>query len=219
MALFESKETKSVRRQVAIRMAKKKVQRYISDCKRMSNRYTDMAKRALTIGQKAQGDQYICQRIRYERQANKWDGFLLSMEDLSLRGQMSGAMSGLVTGMQALTKEIRAGASVKEMTRAISELNITMTQLDQTENQLGEAMDGLDYEIGTPMDDAVESDIPDDMKEEVARMRSEFMDEVVVQEKVGTGRTSMRKKGGRESADTRIKDGMNRLKEMKKKAK
>ncbi len=217
MALFESKEVKKAKREVAIRMGKKKVSQYVGDCQRMAERYAGLAKRALALGQTSQCDQYLFRRIQYDRQSTKWESFLLRMEDLSLRGQMSGAISGLIQGMQALTKQIQAGVSVKEMTKTVTDLNVTMTQLEQTEDQLTAVMDGLDYEVGSTDDQPLESAIPQEMQAEVERMRTEMMDEVVVQEKVGSSHAGVKSKSRKDSVDNRIQDGLNRIKDLKKK--
>lgn len=216
MPLFESKDVKSARRQVAIRMGKKKVKDYVDECRRMSGKYRDLARRALALSEAEQCDQYLCRRIQYERQANKWDSFLLRMEDLALRGQMSGAMTGLVQGMQALTREIRAGVSPKDMAKVVAELNLSMTQLETTESQLGVAIGALDYDVGTPVEAVQGSAVPEDMKEDVERMRSELMDEVVVREKTGEGGDSRRT---RRAVDDRIQEGMERIRKLKGKTK
>ena len=219
MALFESREMKKSRRQVAIRMSKKRVQQYVGECRRMGEKYTDMAKRALALDNKPQCDQYLMRRIQYSRQANKWESFLLRMEDLSLRGQMSDAMNGLISGMQALTKEIRAGVSAKDMNKAITELNLTTTQLEQTEEQFTASMDGLDLEIGTPASEDTATEVPAEMREEIESLRSELFDEVVVQEKVGQPPADASVAGGKKkNVDSRINAGMERVRKLKDKS-
>jgi hypothetical protein len=217
MALFESKEVKQARRQVAIRMGKKKVAQYVGDCQRMSAKYTDLAKKALALGRQGQCNSYLCRRLRYDEQSEKWQAFLLHMEDLSLRGQMSGAMTGLVKGMQALNQEIQAGVSVKDMTRAVTDLNLTMTQLEQTEEQLGVIMEGLDFEVGVPMADGDSSSIPADLQDRVNLLRNEIMDEVVVEEKVGASPRGRGAAGKVPSEDKRIQGGLERVRKLKKK--
>lgn len=220
MALFESKETKSARRQVAIRMGKKKVQKYVGDCRRMTDKYRDMAKKALSAGNRPQCDQYLYNALQYGRQANKWDSFVLRMEDLSIRGQMSGAMSGMVQGMGALVKEIQSGVSVKEMTSIVSELNVAMGKLEQTEEQLTSSMEHIDFAIGTPGGETEALSVSPEDQAEVERMRNELMDEVVVQEKVGdpvAGQTTGPRKAVSKT-DERIRKGLDRVAKLKKKA-
>lgn len=212
MGLFESKEAKRARRQVAIRMARQKVKQYVGDCRKMSGRYGELARRALTIGDESGCDQFLCQRIQYARQGDKWDAFCLRMDDLTMRGEMSGAMTGLIQGMQALNKEIRAGVSVKQMTRAVAELNLTMARLGQTEDQLTGMMETVQVDAGTPMDDGLSAEIPEDLRAEVQRQRQELMDELVVAEKV---QPAGQPTAAAEDLDARIKQGLDRLRELK----
>lgn len=217
MELFESRGKKKAKRDLAIRMGKKKVQQYVHDCRRMAGRYNDLAKKALALNETMQCDQYLYQRLQYERQANKWDAFLLKMEDLSLRGQMSGAMTSLVQGMKALTKEIRAGASPKEIEETALQLSQTMSRLEQTEEQMTQTMEGLDLVVGTPTSSSQDIAVPEEIKGELERLRGDLQDELVVQEK--TSGSVVTSNGGQKtgSVDSRIQDGMDRINELKKK--
>lgn len=215
MALLESKETKRARRQVAIRMAKRTVERYTADCRRMAERYLLMAKKALALGKKSQCNQYLYHRISYQQQSAKWESFLLKMEDLTLRGQMSGAMSNLVRGMQALNKEVRAGVSPKEMTKTIRDVNVTMDKLGQTEDQLTGAMEGLDFEVGSSMDTETSTAIPTEMQEQIDDMRNELMGEVTIQERIGESGAGESLGNRSSETDERIKKSRDRIKKIK----
>ncbi len=124
MALFESKEAKAVRRQVTIRQGKRKVKDYVGKCQSMAFRYEEMAKRAVALGDSAKCDQYLCRRVQYRQQAEKWSRFALQMEDIGLRSNMAQAMGAVMGSMAALTSEITTGVSVKGMTQTISDLNL-----------------------------------------------------------------------------------------------
>ncbi|NWH04825.1 hypothetical protein [Desulfobacter latus] len=181
MGLFESKEVKRAKREVAIRMAQKKVAGFVAECRKMAGKYTELAKRALALDRQAQCDQYLMQRLQYEQQAKKWDAFLLRMEDLSMRGQMSNAMTGILEGIQSLNRELRAGVSVKSMTKAITELNVSKETLGQAELQLSSAMEQMDFDLHSE-DDGMDYAIPVEMAQTINSLRSELLDEVAIQE-------------------------------------
>jgi phage shock protein A len=214
MPLFESKEKKRARRQVAIRMGKQKVNRYIKDCRQMAEKYQGMAKKALSLGDESGCEQYLCRKVQYSRQANKWDAFLLRMEDFVMQGKMSGAMEGLLNGMQALVKQVKADASAKKVTDVMSDLNITMAQLGQKEEEFSAIMDSIQLDMGSSMPQGEHAQVPEDMKGEVARMKDELMDEVVVEEKVGSGQ-----EGGSSGIDERIDKGLDEVQDLKNKKK
>ena len=102
MAIFPSKAERAARRKVAIRMGKRTIRRYIGECHRMGRKYHDMARQAITLDDEPASRQYVYQHYLYEQQAQKWERFLLRMEDLLMRGEMSGAMGALVESVQAL---------------------------------------------------------------------------------------------------------------------
>ena len=166
MPLFESKEQRSARRQVAIRMAKKKIQKYVNGCRSMADEYLGMAKNALLVNDEAGCNQYLANRILYHRQADKWTAFLLRMKDLSMRGEMAGAMQGLMDGMQALTKEIKANVSIKSMGKIVADLNLASVQLGKAEDQLSVLMEGLDFEVGSADETTQAEGVPDGLRAE-----------------------------------------------------
>jgi hypothetical protein len=53
-------------------------------------------------------EHYIATQLQYENQANKWDSFILKMDDIVLRGTAMNAMGGLMNGISHLCNNIAA---------------------------------------------------------------------------------------------------------------
>ncbi len=222
MPLFESKEQKRrreekerARRQVAINMGKQKVKNYTSECRNMSAKYQDMAKEALSLGDDSGCEIYLCRKLQYKVQASKWDAFLLRMEDFIMQGKMGGAMEGLLSGMQALVKEVNSQASSQQLSDVMTDVNLAMAQVGQKEEEFTQIMNSVQLDMGAGVQQEQQVDIPESMKEDIAREKDALMDEVVVEEKVGGGsgrKTKSKAAGG----DDRIKKGLDRIRELKK---
>lgn len=178
MALFQSKEEKAAKRAMAIRMARKKVEAYVRDSRGMAEKYTGLARRALALEQQGHCDRYLMYSMQYEQQARKWDAFLLQMEDLSMRGRMSGAISSLMGGIQSLTREIKAGMSVKDMGRMITELNLSIEQLQKTEEQVAVAMETFNYGAVSPVDESA-AEISPEFEESIRVAREQLVEDLV----------------------------------------
>lgn len=209
MALFESKETKAAKRKIKIRGATKKVERYVANCRKMSTRYFDMAKRALKVNDAQGCDQYLYSRLLYMRQADKWSAFLLRMEDLAMRGEITGAMNGMMDGLQALTKEMQSAASPKAMAKTVADLNLASERLGHAEEMFSDFMSQLETDVGSPLETEPES-VPEEMRDEIAGLRRQLIDELSVQE----SDRSLTKSVG-DDVDERIGKGLEHLRNIR----
>lgn len=214
MALFETKAERDAKHKVAIRLGKRKVSQYVSDCRGMGKRYWTLAKKAMALGDEAGCRGYVLRRHQYDLQANKFESFLLRMEDLSMRGEMSRAMTGLISGMQALNKQIRAGVSAKEMSKAMQQLQVTMAQLEGAEETMTAQMADFDVAVGTPAGEADPVSVPPEMAADVDRLMNDLRDEVTLEE--STAQTMGEKPDlAASGTDERFRKSVERLREMR----
>ena len=215
MALFESREERALRRQMAIKTAQKKTQRYAEQCRNMAGKYHKMAKEAIRYGNETQCDRFLYRRLQYHRQAQKWGSFQLDMEELALQGEMAGAMGAVVDGMKALTKEIKVSISFKEMTRVVGDLKLAMGRLEQVEDKFSDIMSLVSPEFEAKPEEAGSAEIPETDRQEVSRMRDLLREEVLVMEKApqGDGARDVSAQSG--DIDDRIKSGRERLRKMR----
>ena len=202
---------KKARRDVAVRMARKKVKQYVGDCDRMARKYGEMARAALSLGDRASCDHYLCRKVQHDTEANRWRRFLLKMEEMMMVGQASGAMTALIDGVRALNVNIRAGVSEKQIVRAANEFSVTLAQAEQAQEQLTCMLDTLPLDVPAQAEEAESFDIPDELRGEVERLRSELLDAPAAEPvAVAAG-------GGAPASDTdaRIEQGLARLRSMK----
>jgi hypothetical protein len=214
MALFESRKQKAAKRQVAIRLAKKKIQKYVNGCRSMAEEYLAMARNALLVNDEEGCGQYLATRILYQRQADKWTAFLLRMKDLSMRGEMAGAMEGLLDGMRALTREIQANITLKSMGKIVHDLNLASARLGQTEDQLSVLMEGLDFEVTGAQETPGAEKLPEELQAEVQKQRAQLLQDLAGQERARRQPVTTNA-GGRLDVDTRIASGRERLRSLR----
>ena len=133
MALFESKEARLAREKVAIQLGRNAVKEYVGNCRSVSQRYVTMAKKALRLGQRKQAEHYVATHLQYENQANKWDSFVLKIDDIVLRGTAMNAMGGLMNGISHLCRNISKGISAEDIQRTMVQLQTGMVKVDVTQ--------------------------------------------------------------------------------------
>jgi len=212
MTLFPSKAEQQARRKVAIRMGKRTIHRYIGECHRMGRKYRDMASKAIALSDDGASKQYLYQDYLYEQQAEKWERFLLRMEDLILRGEMSGAMAGLVQSVQALSREIRANVSPRQMAKAVANIQGDMARLEMAEEQLTEMMATLDLGVGAPIEQGEAADIPEEALEHIERVHADLEGQLAI------GDDPVGSDGGgtpTPQVDQRLAQGIERLRALK----
>ncbi|MFW6108624.1 MAG: hypothetical protein ACOC8D_02305 [bacterium] len=218
MSLFPSKAEQRARRNVAIKTGKRTIRRYIAECQRMGRKYLDMARKAVALHDEAGSRQYLYQRHLYEQQAEKWGRFLLRMEDLILRGQMSGAMAGLVDSVQALSREIRANVSPRRMAKVVARIQGDMANLDLAEEQLTDMMSTLDLGMGAPLGDGQAAEIPEEIRGVIDRAQADLVDEVGIAESVPAPAPACPAAEPPAEPDDRLRRGMERLRALRERA-
>ena len=182
MALFESKEARLARERVAVQMGRNSVKEYVNNCRSVSQRYVTMAKKALRLGQRRQAEQYVATHLQYENQANKWDSFILKIDDIVLRGTAMNAMGGLMDGISHLCKNISKGISPQNIQRTMVNLQSGMIKVDQAEQQLGNMLGGLSFNVGPNSLESSNEELPEEIKSQVGAVCDSLLDEVKVEE-------------------------------------
>ncbi len=214
MTLFPSKAEQQARRNVAIRMGKRTIRRYIGECHRMGRTYLAMARKAVALNDDAASRQYLYQTYLYDQQGERWERFLLRMEDLVLRGEMSGAMGALVQSVQALSRQIRANVSPRQMARAVANIQGDVARLEMAEEQLTDMMATLDLGVGVAMAEGEAPEIPEEAREHIDRAHADLRDELGVEERLARP-AAVAASQPADEPDTRLAQGMERLRALK----
>ncbi|MCC5841579.1 MAG: Snf7 family protein [Opitutales bacterium] len=180
--MFTSKAERDAKAKVAMRMGKNSIQTYINSCRSTSRKYIAMAKKSLHLGQRRQGERFAGTSIQYEKQADKWEGFMLKLDDIVLRGQAMQAMTGLMGGISQMCKSIGQGLSDKQIAKTMFELETSMVQVDEAEERITGMMASFSPSIGTGGIDESAEELPAELREEAANLCDSLMDEVRAEE-------------------------------------
>lgn len=220
MALFESKDARVARERVAIQMGRTSVKEYVDNCKSVSQRYLEMAKKALKLNQRSQAEQYVATHLQYQNQANKWESFVLKIDDIVLRGKAMNAMGGLMEGIAHLCRNISKGLSPRQIQSTMVQLQEGMIKVDQAEQQLGSMLGGLSFKIGPDNIEASSADLPEEIKGQVHSVCNSLMDEVKVEESLmpraaGVSQVSSSAKIPNSEMQGRIDAQMERLRKLR----
>lgn len=148
MGLFTSKSEREAREKVAIQMGRNNVVRYVTQCRSHGQRYLEMARKALALGQRKQGEQYVATHLQYQRQGDKWEAFILKIDDIVLRGNAMAAMNGLMTGISHLCQNISRGLSTADIEKTMVQLQTGMAKVDMAESHLSTMLSDLKVNAG-----------------------------------------------------------------------
>jgi hypothetical protein len=225
MPLFEPKESKLARQRaethVAIQTGRNSVNEYINNCNSVSKKYLGMAKKGLRLGQRPQAAQYVATQIQYQNQADKWESFVLKIDDIALRGAAMQAMGGLMHGVSQLTNTITRGLSSKEVQKTMVNLQQGMFKVDQAEQTMSNALGSLSINVGPDTFEANCDSVPEEIKEQVSSVLDSLMDEVQLEEANGSGAigastSNLKANGADRGAMKRIDANLAKLQKFKK---
>lgn len=178
MPLFKSKEEQEAEAQLAIEMGRASVKDYIRNCRKAGDRYLVMARKAMTLRHVKQTEHYIGTHLQYHKQADKWESFLLKIEDVMLRGKAMSAMSGLMDGVSSVCKTIGRGLSAGDIKRTMVELKQASTKVDVAEQQMGKMLEAVDISVSGEEMELDLDDLPEGMRGEVDSIREALQREV-----------------------------------------
>jgi len=220
MALFESRDARIARERVAIQMGRNSVKDYVDNCRKVSQRYVGMAKKALQLGHRHQGEHYVATHLQYDKQADKWESFILRIDDIVLRGKAMNAMGSLMEGISHLCKNISKGLSPRAIQSTMVSLQEGMIKVDQAEEQLSGMLGNLSFNIGPDSMEKSYEELPEELKAEAGAVCDSLMDEVKVEESLAprTGSASRRRtpvNGSDKTTQSRIDAQMERLRKLR----
>lgn len=111
-SIFKSKKERQreaeVKRDVQVRMAKSRIQQHILRQKDLVGRYRALAKKALSLNDEGRFRQVANQLMTSERDAERWEKYLLSLEMLETRREQVRASVDLLEAVQAMGDSLQA---------------------------------------------------------------------------------------------------------------
>lgn len=217
----KSAEEQEAENQFRIKQNQKKVRDYISKCHERSKIYLTRAKKAYNLGSVPQGDRYVATQLTFSKQAEKWDRFLLSIEDNVDRVNAVNDFANLVKDLSSHSATIAKGVSLKGMESMIVGFEKNRVVVNQAEAKMSHMLNNLSVDFDTQMPEQNFEELPEDLKADVAKIRETLMDEIRVEQKTAP-RFGREVKGNGQSAvnqetEKRVNDQLDRLKHQSKK--
>jgi len=189
MNLFESREERVARAKFAIRKGQANINRYIQNCSKAREKYRELAKKSLAFGDEKQACLFVRNVRHYDEQENRWNRFLLKLEDVAMRGEAVGAMGDLMRSVQQVCTLIARDISMKEVTATTAKVEVSMDKVGQMEDSIGQFVGGLEIPAGETSLSSPE--ISADEQAELAPMLESLRQEVQAEGK-STPRTRLR---------------------------
>ena len=222
--LFESKKAKAAREEakakVAMNMGRNKIRNFVNRCQASSSKYRQMAKKALKLGNRPQAEHFIANQLQYDNQSNRWECFLMKLDDIQLRGEAMGAMTGMMDGLSDMCASIGQGISAEGIEKTMVQLQTSMAKVDQAESHVMNMMEGLSFNVGPESLEMSSHDLPASLREEVSSVCDSLLDELQVEGSVFAGRATQRSRAGVSPSEDKIQDQldaqMERLRQLRK---
>jgi hypothetical protein len=148
MNLFESREERVARAKFAIRKGQANIGRYIQNCGKAREKYRELAKKSLAFGDEKQACLFVRNVRHYDEQENRWNRFLLKLEDVAMRGEAVGAIGDLMRSVQQVCTLITRDISMKEVTATAAKVEVSMDKVGQMEDSIGQFIGGLEIPTG-----------------------------------------------------------------------
>jgi hypothetical protein len=116
MGLFKTSQQRQMDRELQIRRSISRIERFIRESKKLQQKYWDMGKQALKLGDRDRFKQVASTLTFAKQRTSFWEKSLLKLEAMRTAGKESEVMGELLKGVDALTMSIMRSASPQELT-------------------------------------------------------------------------------------------------------
>lgn len=183
MALFKSKKQREMEAELKFRQGKAKISRYINECKKYQQKYWNLGKEALRMGDEKQFKQLVASYLRLREQVNRWQRYLIQMETLGLRRNEVAATGEFLTSINALTGSMLRGATPEEISKMQMRIEQAVARAGALEETLAIAMEASSDSIFADegLDEKQFTEIADTMKQEALSDEETSMDQEISQ--------------------------------------
>lgn len=141
MGLFKSRQQRELEAKVQIRQGMARIQRFVKNAKKHQQRYWELGKQALRLGDKEQFEQLAGAFIRTREHANRWERYLLQLETLNVRREEVGATGDFIKSISAMTNSILRGATPQQVVEMQTKMEKAVAKSEALEEVLSVAME------------------------------------------------------------------------------
>ncbi len=141
MRLFKSTRQRELEAEIQVRQSKARIERFMRNCRKVQQRYWELGKQALRLGDRTQFEQLAGALLHARAQANQWERYLLQLETLSVRREEVAATSEFIKGISAVTNSILRGANPEQIAAMQVKMAQALTKSEALQELLAVAME------------------------------------------------------------------------------
>ena len=141
MALFKSKRTKEIEREIRFKQGVKKVQNYVKKCRASQQKFWEMGKRALSLGDRQQFENLAMAYLNTGEIANRWERYLVTMETVRIQRDQVKATGEFVKSINLMSSTMSSGINPKELTKMQKDLEMALMKAETLDEALSVVMD------------------------------------------------------------------------------
>jgi len=139
--LFKNKAVRDMESKLRFRRGKTRIQNYVQEARRSSERYHHLARDAYRLGDVEQFRMIGSHYLRLRNTITRWERFLVKLEALELRRNEVVATKDFLQSIDALTLSINRGVSPQEISRMQDEIERAIEKSQAQEEMLDIAME------------------------------------------------------------------------------
>lgn len=177
----ERRQEAEMDREVQVRMGKARLQRHIQKQKKMAVRLRSFAKRALAINDEARFRQVGRQLLWTQKDIQRWEKYLLSLEILQARRDQAKASVELIQAIKAMSESMAEMTGPQNMAELQRELETGLARASSLDERMAVMMEVMDASVSadTLVDEGQLADLEADLTEDIVREEgSEFDREI-----------------------------------------
>ena len=169
-SLFKKKSVRDLEAKLRFRRGKTRIQKYVREARKSSDRYRTLARDAQRLGDVDQFRLIGSHFLRLRHTITRWERFLVKLEALELRRDEVGATRDFLQSIDALTTSINRGASPDEIARMQGDIERAIDKSHAQEEMLDLAMEAA----CSPMFDAENDQMgpPTELEEPTSKRRA-----------------------------------------------
>jgi hypothetical protein len=141
MSLFKSKRQRELEAEIQVRQSTARIERFIRNCRKVQQRYWDLGKQSLRLGDRAQFGMLAGAFLHAREQINYWERYLLQLETLSVRRDEVAATGEFIKGIAAVTTSILRGASPQQIAAMQTKMEQALAKSESLQELLAVAME------------------------------------------------------------------------------
>ncbi|MFC1978732.1 hypothetical protein ACFLVP_01975 [Chloroflexota bacterium] len=147
MPLFKDKKTKEIEREVRFKQGVRRVQNYVKKCRDSQQKFWEMGKRALSLGDKQQFENLARAYLNTGEISNRWERYLVTMETVRIQRDQVKATGEFVKSINLMSSTMSSGINPKELTKMQKDLEVALAKAETLDEALSVVMDSTSESV------------------------------------------------------------------------